>query len=62
MSLDFEVHFGEVACPWRSAMKHKMVYQGTTSVVPERNELDGLQPLFAAQGLKPWTERCCRHG
>jgi uncharacterized protein (TIGR03437 family) len=34
-------------------MKLPVLYQGTASAVPERDEPDGLQPLGSGQGLKP---------
>jgi len=51
--LNSEVNFGEVAFPQRSTMKQQVLYQGTASAVPEKDEPDGLQPLGSGQGLKP---------
>jgi hypothetical protein len=42
LNLDSEFNFGEVAFEQRSTMKQQVLYQGTASAVPERNELDGL--------------------
>jgi len=53
LSLNSEVNFGEVAFPQRSIMQQQVLYQGTASAVPERDEPDGLQPLGSGQGLKP---------
>ena len=52
-SVDSEVNCGEVALPQWSTMKRQVLYQGTASAVPERDERDGLQPLDNGQGLKP---------
>jgi len=52
-NLNSEVNLGEVAFPQRSSMKRQVLYQGTASAVPERDEPDGLQPLGSGQGLKP---------
>jgi hypothetical protein len=55
-TLDSDFNFGKVAFPQRNAMKGHVLYQGTASAVPERDEPDGLQPLGSRRGLKP-TER-----
>jgi hypothetical protein len=45
MNLNSEVNFGESTLPqWRTTKKQAL-YQSTASAVPERVELDGLQPL-----------------
>jgi hypothetical protein len=43
LSPNSEANLGEVAFPLRSTIKRQVVYQGTASAVPERDEPDGLQ-------------------
>ena len=40
--LNSEVNFGEVAFSQRRAKKKQVLYQGTASAVPERDDPDGL--------------------